>query len=134
MFPTKVEKTTSKSCLLMAAPPAQNSLEVHFRFTNSPIHSSVLKSVIEAFFQSSLLFLSTKYNNFRSLPSPKIDQILHPSFRNLPIHITYNATHHIVLSLIICNWSLKKSLILVGIEKFYQCTSWYSNMSYVLIL
>ena len=50
MFPTKVEKTTSKSCLLMAAPPAQNSLEVHFRFTNSPIHSSVLKSVIEAFF------------------------------------------------------------------------------------
>ena len=52
-----------------------------------------------------------------------LKQILHPSLRNLPIHIMYNTTHHIVLSLIICNWSLKKSLILVGIEKFFQCNA-----------
>ena len=48
----KVEKTSQKSCILMAvrsfysaAPTAQNSPELHFRFLNSSIQSSVLKSV-----------------------------------------------------------------------------------------
>ena len=31
--------------IFSAAPTAQNSPEFHFRFLNSPIHSSVLKSV-----------------------------------------------------------------------------------------
>ena len=51
----KVEKTSQKSCILMtvgsffslsAALTAQNSPELHFCFINSPIQSSVLKSVL----------------------------------------------------------------------------------------
>ena len=52
--PQKVEKTTSKSCILngswdyffSAAPTAQNSPELHFRFINSFIQSSLLRSLI----------------------------------------------------------------------------------------
>ena len=52
----KVEKTSQKSCILMtvgsffslsAALTAQNSPELHFCFINSPIQSSVLKSVVK---------------------------------------------------------------------------------------
>ena len=49
----KLKKTPQKCCFLMAVGsffsavlPAQNSPEVHFYFINSPIHSSVLKSVL----------------------------------------------------------------------------------------
>ena len=53
-YPQKVEKNTSKMLLsygswklfFSAVLPAQNSPEVHFYFINSPIHSSVLKSVL----------------------------------------------------------------------------------------
>ena len=53
---TKSLKTHPKKLLIIgpdpfffsAAPPAQNSPEVHSRFINSPIHSSVLKSVIKS--------------------------------------------------------------------------------------
>ena len=55
--PQKVERNTSKSCILMAnvwvffsaVPNAQNSPELHIRFINSPIQSSVLKSVITTY-------------------------------------------------------------------------------------
>ena len=51
--PQKVEKTTSKSCILMAvvrffvpaAPTAQNSPDLHFCFINSFIQLSLLRSL-----------------------------------------------------------------------------------------
>ena len=50
--PQKVEKTSSKSCILMAvgifflcSPTAQNSPELHFCFINSFIQSSLLSSL-----------------------------------------------------------------------------------------
>jgi hypothetical protein len=51
--PQKVEKTTQKSCILMAvgnfffsvAPPAQNSPELHFRFIIFFIQPSLLESL-----------------------------------------------------------------------------------------
>ena len=51
--PQKVEKTTPKSCILMAvgrfffsaAPTAQNSPELNFRFINFFIQSSLLRSL-----------------------------------------------------------------------------------------
>ena len=54
--PQKVEKTTPKSCLLMAvgrvffssAQTAQNSPELHFRFINSFFHPSLLKSLLRS--------------------------------------------------------------------------------------
>ena len=53
--PHKVEKTTPKSCILMAvgsfffsaAPPTQNSPELHFCFINFSIQSSLLESLVE---------------------------------------------------------------------------------------
>ena len=52
--PKKVEKTTPESCILMAvgrfffsaAPTAQNSPELYFRFINSFIQSSLLRSLL----------------------------------------------------------------------------------------
>ena len=52
--PRKIEKTTPKSCILMAvgsfffsaAPTAQNCPELHFRFINSSIQPSLVKSLI----------------------------------------------------------------------------------------
>ena len=52
--PQKVEKTKSKSCILMAvgsfffsaAPTAQNSPELHFRFINSFIQPSLVGSLV----------------------------------------------------------------------------------------
>ena len=48
--PQKVEKTTSKSSswdfFFSAAPTAQNSPKLHFRFTNSFIQLSLLRSLV----------------------------------------------------------------------------------------
>ena len=58
--PKKVEKTTPKSCILMAVgrfffSAAQNSPELHFRFINSFIQLSLLRSLV------SPLLLQTKH-------------------------------------------------------------------------
>jgi hypothetical protein len=43
--PQKFEKATPKSCLLMAAPTAQNSPKLHFRFKNYFIQPSLVGSL-----------------------------------------------------------------------------------------
>ena len=75
-IPQNVEKTTSKSCLLIAigslffsaAPLAQNSPELHFCFINSSIHYSALKSVVnrDSFY--------TNFTNktFQKIPIPHL--------------------------------------------------------------
>ena len=75
-WPQKVEKTTSKSCILMAvtsfflsaAPTAQNSPEVHLCFIDSFIQSSLLMSLIGTLRTVQQLEKTRKLHNF----SPKI--------------------------------------------------------------
>ena len=50
--PKKVAHNRHRPFFFLCSPTAQNSPEVHFRSINSPIHSSVLKSVIETLRQA----------------------------------------------------------------------------------
>ena len=84
----KVEKTASTSCILMAvwrvffsaAPPAQNSPELHFRSINSSIQPSVVESVgapekfeellkIATYFYYLLLHFFTFKSNLQMFPN-----------------------------------------------------------------
>ena len=76
---------------------------------------------IEALFLGSALFLFTNTIFFVDYFDVVVKNLSNFVALTWKLDIPYqNTTHHIVLSLIICNWSFKKSLILVGIEKFYQ--------------
>ena len=67
--PQKVEKTTPKSCILMAvgsfflsaALTAQNSPELHYRFINSFIQSYLLRSLLPSFDSNQLYECSIEF-------------------------------------------------------------------------
>ena len=77
--PQKVEKTTPKSCILSAfgrvfftaAPTAQTSPELHFRFINSFIQSSLLRS-LDASFKSLWLHFNICSVHAKGLHAPRI--------------------------------------------------------------
>ena len=57
--PQKVAYLWQLEGFFSTAPSARNSPEVHFRFINSPIHSSALKSVWHTYIEYSFIFLLT---------------------------------------------------------------------------